>query len=58
MIDPNRQQIKIMHNDELKKFSQPNNRLCLEDLKYKILLGFNYIESDGLGDVSFQNEDS
>ena len=58
IIDPHRAHIKIMHNDELKKFSQSNNQISLESLKYKILLGFNYIESDGLGDVSFQNEDS
>lgn len=40
-----------MHNDELKKFSQPINQLSLDDLKYKILLGFNYIEKDT--DLSF-----
>ena len=35
-----------MHNDELKKFSQNHNQLSLSDLKYKILMGFNYVEGD------------
>ena len=51
--DPSRVQIKVMHNDDLKKFSQPLENLNLDDLKYKILVGFNYVEGM-VSDFSFQ----
>jgi hypothetical protein len=56
-LDPSRVQIKIMHNDDLKKFSQPLDTLSLDDLKYKILVGFNYVEGT-VHDFSFQHDQS
>lgn len=57
-LDPNRIQIKIQHEDELKKFSLPLNQLSLDDLKYKMLVGFNYVEGTINNEFSFQQEQS
>ena len=47
-LDQNRIQVKVMHNNELKKFSQQYGSISLEDLKYKILCSFKYIQDDDI----------